>query len=87
MKLFEIQIINRYYEEKEYASEIITANSEKEALINFAKRYNIKDYKYLFQPLFSWENGMWMSSFKNIKEVQEIICSHCNGTGIVFKKK
>lgn len=70
MKTYEIQYIDRYYEEKVYQSEIIIANTKKEALISFAKLFGIKDYNLLFNPLFLWDNGHWKSSFKNINEIK-----------------
>lgn len=81
MKTFEIQYINRYYEEKTYSVEIIKAISETVALKKFAKLFKIKDYQQLFDPTFRWEDGMWMTSFKCINEVNEIVCPHCHGKG------
>lgn len=81
MKTFEIQYINRYYEEKIHSTEIINANSEKVALKKFAKLFKIEDYKFLFDPMFIWEDGVWTASFKCIKEIDEIVCPHCNGSG------
>ncbi len=72
MKTFEIQYVDRYYEEKVYQSEIITANSKKEALISFAKLFGIKEYNLLLEPLFLWNNGHWMSSLKSIKEIKKL---------------
>lgn len=80
MKKFEIQYISRYYEEKNYCSEIISAKTEDEALIAFANIIGIEDYNQLFEPMFYWEDGSWMSSFKCINEVKEVACEHCNGT-------
>jgi len=71
MEKFEIQYIDRYYEEKMYQTEIISANSEKEALILFAKKFGIDNYKLIFQSLFFWENGQWMSSFKCINMIKD----------------
>ena len=85
MKKFEIQYVSRYYDEKNYCSEIIFAKSEKEALISFANIFKIENYKSFFQPLFLWENGEWLSSFKCINEVKEVTCNQCNGTGIIHQ--
>ena len=70
MRNFEIQYIDRYYEEKIYQKEKISAQTEKEALIEFANLFEIKDYQSFFKPLFLWENGTWMSSFKCINELK-----------------
>jgi len=70
MKKYEIQYIDRLYEEKIYQKEIVKANNEKEALIKFAKLFDIKDYNSFYQPLFMWENGSWFSTFKCINEIK-----------------
>lgn len=70
MNKFEIQYIDRYYEEKLYRKEIVKANNEKEALNKFAKLFGIKDYKSFSQPFFMWENGSWLSTFKCINEIK-----------------
>ena len=72
MKTFEIQYVNRYYEEKIYQKEIISARNEKEALLKFAKLFSIKDYRSFFEPFFMWENGNWMSTFKCINEIKTL---------------
>ena len=81
MKTFEVQFISRYYEEKIHSTEIINANSEKIALKKFAKLFNIKDFNLLLDPNFSWDDGLWIASFKCIKEINEMDCPHCNGNG------
>jgi len=81
MKTFEIQYISRYYEDKNYYSKTIKANSEEDALKKFAKFFGIKNYIQMFEPMFMWEDGQWMSSFKCINEVYEIDCRQCNGSG------
>lgn len=86
-KYFEIQYIQRYYEEKEHASEIITAISENEALKKFSKMVGVKDPKLLNEPMFMWNDGAWMSSFKCISEVARIVCPDCNGMGIIHLHK
>ncbi len=70
-KKYEIQYISRYYEEKEYCVKIIYANSEKNALISFAKEFNIKNYNNLFKASFYWEDGNWLSFFKCINELKK----------------
>ena len=70
MKTFEIQYVDRYYEEKIYQKEVISADNEKEALVKFAKLFNIKDYNSFFKPLFMWKNGNWMSTFKCINKIK-----------------
>lgn len=70
MKTFEIQYIDRLYEEKTYQKEIVKANNEKEALTKFAKLFDIKDYRLFTKTLFMWENGSWLSSFKCIIEIK-----------------
>ena len=87
MKTFEIQYVIRYYEEKDYCSEIIFANCEEEALISFANIFGIQNYKSFFKPFFMWENGQWMGSFKCINEIKEQICPTCNGSGKILIKK
>lgn len=87
MKKFEIQYIDRYYEEKVYCSEIISARSQKKALIYFANLFGIDNYKLFFQPLFLWENGQWLSSFKCINELQEVTCPQCNRNSIFMVKE
>lgn len=44
MKKFEIQYVDRLYEEKIYQKEIVKASNEKEALNKFAKIFGIADY-------------------------------------------
>ncbi len=88
MKTFEIQYISRYYDEKNYNSETIKAKTEEDVLKKFAKLFGIKNFKQLFEPMYMWEDGQWMSSFKYINEVEEIVCEHCNGSGkIQINKK
>ncbi len=69
MKDFEIQYNDRFYEEKIYQKEKISAHSEKEALVKFANIFGINDHQLLLKPLYMWENGNWMSSFKCINEI------------------
>jgi len=71
MKRFQIQYIDRYYEVKIYQIEIIEASTKKEALSKFAKLFGINDYKLFYKPLFMWENGNWLSTFKCINEIKE----------------
>ncbi len=69
MKKYEIQYVDRYYEEKVYQKEFIVAKTEKDALKKFANLFGIDNYKLFFQPLFMWENGNWLSTFKCINEI------------------
>lgn len=84
MKKFEIQYISRYYEEKNYYSEIISAKTETDALKKFAKLIGCDDYKKFANPIFQWEDGTFISRFKCINEVKETVCLHCNGTGKIY---
>ncbi|MDD3636898.1 MAG: hypothetical protein RBR84_06480 [Bacteroidales bacterium] len=81
MKKFEIQYVSRYYEEKNYYTEIISAKTEANALKKFAKLLGCDDYKKLLDPMFHWEDGSFISRFKCINVVKETVCLHCNGTG------
>ena len=83
MKIFEINYISRYREQKEYCSEIIKAQSEESALKKFAKMSNVKDYKQFFDEHFCWEDGEgeWWAWFRGIEEVEFVKCPHCNGIG------
>ncbi|MBS4027356.1 MAG: hypothetical protein KGZ58_01865 [Ignavibacteriales bacterium] len=83
-KYFHVQYILRYYEQKDYAFQIINAKSEDEALKKFAKLFGIKEPKRLKEPMFRWEDGEWFASFKCINEVKEIACPDCKGTGIIY---
>jgi saccharopine dehydrogenase-like NADP-dependent oxidoreductase len=87
MKTFEIQYVSRYYEEKQYSSEIVSAKSPKNALREFAGLFNIKNYKQIMEPTFTWENGEWISNFICINEIEEVLCLCCNGTGKIKTKK
>ncbi len=71
MKKYEITYNNRYYEIKLWQKEIIVANSKKEALKKFAKFFNISDYNKLFNPLFMWENGCYLSTFQSINKIKQ----------------
>ncbi len=84
MKTFEIQFTSRYYDEKIYSSELVSAKSKTVALKKFAKLFNIKEYKQLLDENFLWENGSWWSKFKCINEVKETICPHCKGKGKIY---
>ncbi len=87
MKSFEKGYISRYYEEKYYSIEIIKANTEKVALNKFATFFNIENSDKLLDPSFTWQDGLWLASFKCIKEVNEIICPECNGNGKIIIKE
>jgi hypothetical protein len=69
--------------QKEHCSEIIKAQSEESALKKFAKISNVKDYTQFFDEDFFWEDGEseWLAWYSGIREVKEIKCPHCNGTG------
>lgn len=84
MKKFEIQYTSRYYEEKNYYSEIVSAKTNTEALKKFAKLFNIEDFNLLFDQTFLWDDGLYKSKFKCINEVKEVVCSHCNGSGKIY---
>ncbi|NCP84144.1 MAG: hypothetical protein COZ21_14735 [Bacteroidetes bacterium CG_4_10_14_3_um_filter_31_20] len=86
-KYYEIQYILRYYEEKDYASVIIKANSDEDALKKFAKIFDIKEPKRLNEPMFMWKDGQWMASFKCINEVEENVCPQCEGSGKIHLNK
>jgi len=83
MKVFRIQYISRFYEEKNHYSKIAKANSEEEAIKKFAKHFGIRNYKKLREPNYVWDDGQWMSSFKCINEVEIKICPCCNRKQIV----
>jgi len=87
IKYFEIQYVLRYYDEKEYTSEIIKATSESKALKMFAKKFGVKSPKLFNEPMFMWEDGQWMASFKCINEVEEMACSNCKGIGTIYFNK
>jgi hypothetical protein len=88
MKTFEIQYVSRCRDYKEHCLETIEAQSTDSALKKFAKQFKIKDYKQLFDESFRWwENDEWLNSFRNIREVNEINCPHCNGTGKITIEK
>lgn len=84
MKTFEIQYVGRFgFDNKEYYSEIIKARTEKSALNKFAKTMGIKDIALLQNSTdFTWwDDNDWLMSFRNIREITEHTCPHCNGTG------
>lgn len=87
LKYYEIQYVLRYYEEKEYTSEIIKATSEIEALKLFAKKIGVESPRLFNEPMFIWEDGQWMASFKCINEVEEMVCPHCKGIGKIHFNK
>jgi hypothetical protein len=82
MKTFEIQYVGRFgFDNKEYYSEIIKAKTEKSALNKFAKIHNIKANDIIST---SWWDNNWLMEFRNIKEITEHTCPHCNGTGKII---
>ena len=86
-KHFEIQYVMRYHQEKEYGSQIVKAIPESEAIKKFARKFGIKDTKLLNEPMFMWNDGQWMSSFKCVNEVEEIACPDCKGSGKIHLNK
>lgn len=81
MKTYQIHYVGRYVEQKEHYYETITAKTEKSALNKFAKIYNLKANDIIND---NWWSGDWLMEFRNIREVTEHTCPHCNGTGIIF---
>ena len=82
-KTFEISYKLRYYETDEWGTECLKTATKKQALNNFAKARKIRTKKFKSFKDWTWEEGVWLAQFKNIKQVEVMQCPHCGGTGII----
>lgn len=82
-KIFEINYKLRYAETEDWRQEYLKASSKKQALKDFAKRMKISTRQFSRFEDWCWKEGVWMASFKNIKQVKEKRCPHCCGKGII----
>jgi predicted methyltransferase len=83
-KTFEINYKLRYAETEDRGQEYLKAADKKQALKIFAKRMKISTKQFSRFEDWCWKEGVWMASFKNIKQVKEKQCRHCCGKGIVY---
>lgn len=82
-ELFAISYKLRYSETSDWGAEYLKAKNEEQALKIFAKMKEISTAEFKSFEDWEWEEGVWSAKFWNIKEVKEIPCPHCNGTGII----
>ena len=73
----------RYSETSDWETEYLKAESKGEALSIFAKSRKILTSKFKSFNDWRWEEGVWSAEFRNIKQVKEVPCPHCSGTGII----
>ncbi len=80
---FELGYKLRYSEIEDWGSELIKADSIKQALNIFAKSRKILTKKFKSFEDWTWEEGIWFARFKNINQVEVIKCPNCGGTGSI----
>lgn len=82
---FQIYYKLRLGEAEDTGYEYIKSSSEEDALKKFAKMNKIKTAKFKSISDWTWEEGLWTAFFKSIRKVSEIMCPHCNGTGVLHQ--
>lgn len=82
-KLFAISYKLRYGETSDWETEYHRAITKELALKRFAKSRRIPNKKFKNYNDWFWEEGVWSAEFKNIKQVKEMPCPHCKGTGVI----
>jgi predicted methyltransferase len=82
-KMFAINYKLRYAETSDWGTEYLKAGNKSEALSIFAKTRKISTDEFKSFNEWQWEEGVWLAEFHNIKQVKEMPCSHCSGTGII----
>jgi len=82
-KIFAINYKLRYAETSDWGTEYLKAHNKEQALSIFAKSRKIPTTKFKGFNDWHWEEGIWSAEFRNIKQVKETPCPHCNGTGII----
>jgi hypothetical protein len=82
-KTFAISYKLRYAETSDWGIEYLKASNKEQALNSFAKTRKISTAKFKSSNDWHWEEGVWLAEFRNIKQVKEIPCPHCSGTGII----
>ena len=68
-KTFEINYKLRYAETEDWGQEYLKATNKKQALKSFSKRREITTKQFTSFEDWQWEEGIWLASFKNIKQV------------------
>jgi len=82
-KKFEICYKLRYSETSDWGIEYLKARNKEQALNIFARSRDISTTEFKNLSDWHWEEGVWSAEFWNIKQIKEIPCSHCHGTGII----
>lgn len=82
-KTFEISYKLRYAETDDWGREYVKAATQKQALKSFAKKMKIPIKEFKSFEDWHWEEGVWLASFKNIKQVKAKQCPHCCEKGII----
>ncbi len=84
-KIFAINYKLRYAETSDWGTEYVNANNKTQALNIFAKlkKISVRKFNRLDLDNWEWEEGVWRAEFRNIKQVQEVPCPHCGGTGVI----
>ncbi len=78
-KLFAISYKLRYAETSDWGEKYIKAPDKKHALNKFTKLKKIRTSNYKSVNEWQWEEGVWMATFWNIKQISEISCPFCSG--------
>jgi hypothetical protein len=82
-KTFAISYKLRYAETSDWETEYLKASNKAQALSIFAKSRKIATTSFKSFNDWNWEEGVWSAEFKSIKQVKEIPCPHCSGSGII----
>jgi len=82
-KTFAVHYKLRYGETIDWDTEYLKASNKALALKKFAKLKKISASMLNHKNEWEWEEGVWAAEFVNIKQVIEIPCPNCDGTGII----
>jgi len=82
-KTFAISYKLRYAETSDWGIEYLKAISKEHALKSFARIRKIPTRKFNRVSEWRWEEGVWLAEFRHIKQIKEMPCPHCSGSGII----
>lgn len=80
-KTFAVNYKLRYAETSDWGTEYLKASNKEKALNIFAKTKKISTAKFKSFNDWHWEEGVWSAEFHGLKQVKEVPCPHCSGTG------